>query len=1654
MSNQNKNSKLPNSSTNDQKGGNKNSNNKPIKSKELDSTWVISNVRCWYKKNNNREEQYIFRKAIIVSDQVKNVGGEQIVSISLEQENGSKAEQIETNVKNLFQREEQSQTSFYDMVKMSVLNEAELIANLKIRYIQDNIFTYIGPTLIVLNPYKNLSELFSNKIIDMIKENLNKNFDQFDLEMQQPHIYSISAIAYKNLIKFNKKQAIVISGESGAGKTENARYSMRFLTQISIHDNSNESIEEKILSCNPVLEAFGNAKTVRNDNSSRFGKYVQIEISKRKINGATITKYLLEKSRVIHLSQGERNYHIFYHLLESKNKQLLEKLHLLNKSPSEFSYLSQSECYSVESIDDTQLFKGILNSFNIMKFEEDLQNSIFKILSAILHLGNIQFSKQSFSEGSSPCTVVNEDVLQIVSSLLDINLADLKKALLYKTIVAMNEVYHKPADAISCHHAKNTLSKALYDNLFNWLVNKLNQIIKPNQQNYNTASTSNNNMIGLLDIFGFENFQENSFEQLCINYTNENLQQLYIQYVFKNEEQIFKEDGLENFLSNLSYQDNSIIIQTLNRSYMLLNDCCKTQSKEDSRYLLSLKNDFRNQQMQIIQFPRMDNGTFLINHTQNPVNYKIEGFIAKNIDEVSQTLKDVISKSSNKYIPSIFGNDEQIQQNRGRFLGEKFSNQMTELMKELNSSDVHFVRCVKTNEVKKSDYFLEGYVLQQIQYLGVINSIEVRKNTYPQRRDYQAFFKEYKVCDDQLEKKALEQIKNLKEECKALVSKMYPSYNDSLILFGNNKIYMKQEFESLIDQIKYAEIKRKRTAQVIRIQIYVRYLRFHKRFQRKVEGIQKLNNVFFAQKIFSIYNHCFQLIKQKAKIVQAKEFLNKTLKIVKTSFSKTAFQMLKEYSDQIRAQKQRNEAQKENTRQILKQNEEDILKLNEEEEEKVNEQTCTSNSFLLRQDTNIDDSSQSLLFDTVAVNEIQTEQAQTQVRTYSLKSEKVQNLYDINAYDFQTEDLSRLYIPEKHTNEIYVNPPEQSEIESDSFLLKLLNSQEIDDQTIQQMKQVQFALDKDYEIKQIDEEDMSQIKKYNYIEFYSRKLNERSKFFGKKSTEEILTFKKTCIKGGSLIKLPSSDIAHALTHFEILLLFIKETDTIKYSVNQQYQTQSSYKDGQECRIQKLLKYSQNRSQEFKNEVLTQILKQLNGNKNDLYTLRLLHYLIVFCYCFRTDEEYTMTMINFLIFNLMKYWHQHNAILKFIEYVIPTLFRSITYLKERETIYNKHVLTEMKINALIFQYQIKVPITLSNGTSFLVNVDPYDNFNNLKQKVMEQLNINYHRLIPEFFEFFEIQTKDNQVIERMLFPLEGVWDVIHLQDIYRNQSAFNTRNNQNQKKTFQFMFKPIFVYTVYPNDEVGISLLQSQIYFDTYISNLVYDDRDTNIKMLSHLLNILDISKIEDPISILPLSFSEEESRSIFNLIQEEYEKNIKNKMTKLQSKFEYIQLAKENANLLGLKIPIKYCDEKKQANEPLNYLMILNSYQMSFYDIGTNNLVMQYKYSQLTHWGVQDKFIKLNTNDQKSHIINTDYVITVTYYFNQVKGLVKQQDEQYYQSLKSIYSSINSNQTTSQRVSIPQNIKTSESLKQYQKLYSNQLLSSSSQQKKNQLMNK
>ncbi|EAR84885.2 myosin head protein (macronuclear) [Tetrahymena thermophila SB210] len=1639
MSSQNK---LPNSSTNQQQqGGNKNANNNPVKAKEADSTWVMSNVRCWYKKNNNREEQYIFRKAIIVSDQVKNVGGQQIVNISIEQENGQNAEQIETNVKNLFQREEQSQTSFYDMVKMSVLNEAELIANLKQRYAQDNIFTYIGPTLIVLNPYKSLKELFSNQTIDMIKENLNKNFDLFDLEMQQPHIYSISAMAYKNLIKFNKKQAIVISGESGAGKTENARYSMRFLTQISTHDNSNESIEEKILSCNPVLEAFGNAKTVRNDNSSRFGKYVQIEIAKKKINGATITKYLLEKSRVIHLSQGERNYHIFYHLLESKDNQLLEKLHLLNKKPSEFQYLSQSDCYSVETIDDTQLFQGIINSFKVMKFEEDLQNTIFKILSAILHLGNIQFSNQSFSEGSSPCTVVNENVLQIVSSLLGINLDDLKKALLYKTIVAVNEVYHKPADAVQCHHAKNTLSKALYDNLFNWLVDKLNQIIKNNQVNYNTTNTSNNNMIGLLDIFGFENFQENSFEQLCINYTNENLQQLYIQYVFKNEEQIFKEDGLENFLSNLCYQDNSMIIQTLNRSYKLLNDCCKTQSKDDSKYLQSLKNDFKNQQIQVIQFPKMDNGTFLINHTQNPVSYKIEGFIAKNIDEVSQTLKDVISKSSNKYIPSIFGNEEQTQQNRARFLGEKFSNQMVELMKELNSSDVHFVRCVKTNEVKKSDYFLEGYVLQQIEYLGVINSIEVRKSTYPQRRDYLTFFKEYRVCDEQLEKKAIDQIKNFKDECKALVSKMYPNYSDSLILFGNNKIYMKQEFESAIDQIKYAEIKRKRTAQVVRIQIYVRYLRFHKRFQKKLEGIKKLNNIFFAQKIFNIYNHCFQLIKQKAKITQVKNLITLTLKIVKASFTKTTFQILKEYSDKMKELKEKNEAQIENNKQILEQS---------QEEQKVSESTCVSNQFLQRQDTSINETNASLLYDTIAVNEIQTEQSQSKVNTYSLKSEKQQNSQNVNAFDFQTGDLSLLHIPEKHTNEIYVNPPDQEEIESESLLLKLLNSQEIDDKIIQQMKQVQYALDKDYQIQQIDEEDMIQIKKYNYIEFYSKRLNERSKFFGKKTTEEILTFKKTCIKGGSLIKLPSSDIAHALTHFEILLLFIKETDTIKYSVTQQYQTQSSYNDGQESRIQKLLKYSQNRSQEFKNEVLTQILKQLNGNKNDLYTLRLLHYLVVFCYCFRTDEEYTMTMINFLIFNLMKFWHQHSTILKYIEYVIPTLFRSITYLKERENIYNKHVLTEMKINALIFQYQIKVPITLSNGTSFLVNVDPYDNFNNLKQKVMEQLNINHRRLIPELFEFFEIQTKENQVFERMLFPLEGVWDVIHLQDTYRNQSAFETKKNQNQKKTFQFMFKPIFVYTVYPNDEVGISLLQSQIYFDTYISNLVYDDKKTNIQMLSHLLNILDISNIEDPTSILPLSFSEEESRSIFQLIQEEYEKNIKNKMTRLQSKFEYIQLAKDNVNLLGLKIPIKYCDEQKQTNDPLNYLMVLNSYQMSFYETANNNhLVMQYKYSQLISWGVQDKFIKLNTKDNKSHIINTEYVLTVVYYFNQVKGLVKQQDEQYYQSMKSIYSSINTNQRSIQSASIPQNIKTSESLKQYQKLYSNQLFSSSQQKKFN-----
>lgn len=769
---------------------------------------------------------------------------------------------------------------FEDMVNMDILNEAELLNNLKLRYDRDLIFTYIGPTLLVINPYKPL-------VSDFTPENYLKFKDQaispiFVLKDNPPHVFAIGAKAFHQLTHHYRDQAIVISGESGAGKTENTKFAMRFITSMSSEISTTEeskssiiegiiyyinpfiklkilitilkdtSIEEKILGCNPILEAFGNAKTVRNDNSSRFGKYVKIQVSRqyKKIKGAEITNYLLEKSRVTSQSKGERNYHIFYHLLGSENQSILKEFKLLDENglarqPSSFDYLKESNCFEVESLCDKEQYKEVCNSLNKLKFSKEELHGIWAILAAILHLGNMSFCDKAFQKDeNNRCEVDSLLEFKYIVELLGVDGPSMLQSLVCKPRTTKEGLIYSILKKTQCIELRDSLSKGLYEKLFNWLVKRMN--LASNEQKDVLT-------IGLLDIFGFEKFENNSLEQLCINFTNEKLHQLYIEYVFISEKDELASQGLKSQANSLILpQDNIKLIELFEGSRDLKGQFISSLffSLKDSKIptvtdeallknILALKNPH-------LSLPKNKyDKKFNVLHTADLVEYNITGFKVKNNDSFPEELEKVILGSSITTIASIFkgvfeptikdqllnpnllatprrehtrsiaslnspsfpsspsklGNNKAIDT-----LLQQFALQMKTLMEELRKCDSNFIRCIKPNELKQKENFQSDYLLKQIKYLGVLESVKIRKDSFPFRKDLNLFWKEYSfLCNKVPFIKDNILYEELKELCYWTLFRRLVIDPDDIrrkVLFGSSKLYMKQDLANSLEKLK------------------------------------------------------------------------------------------------------------------------------------------------------------------------------------------------------------------------------------------------------------------------------------------------------------------------------------------------------------------------------------------------------------------------------------------------------------------------------------------------------------------------------------------------------------------------------------------------------------------------------------------------------------------------------------------------------------------------------------------------------------------------------------------------------------------------------------------------------------------------------------
>ncbi|XP_057689343.1 myosin IEb isoform X2 [Corythoichthys intestinalis] len=587
-----------------------------------------------------------------------------------------------------------------DMVLLSKINEDAITENLKKRYMDDYIFTYIGPVLISVNPFKQLP-YFTDREVDLYQ-----GAAQYE---NPPHIYALADDVYRNMMIDSENQCVIISGESGAGKTVAAKYIMSYVSKVSGGGDKVQHVKDIILQSNPLLEAFGNAKTVRNNNSSRFGKYFEIQFSRGGApDGGKISNFLLEKSRVVSQNPGERNFHIYYQLLEGASGEQRENLGVT--TPDYYNYLNQSGTFTVEDVNDKKEFSDTLEAMSVVGLSAEDQDSVVQLVAGILHLGNI-----NFREENNFAVVESADFLAFPSFLLGIPQDALCDKL---TSRIMDSKWGGKTESISVTlnteqacFTRDALAKALYSRLFDFLVDRVNRAMQKDQEEFN---------IGVLDIYGFEIFQQNGFEQFCINFVNEKLQQIFIQLTLKAEQ---NPPGIMS----------------------VLDDVCATMHAKGDGADQTLLQKLQGQVGSHEHFSSWNKG-FVVHHYAGKVSYDVNGFCERNRDVLFNDIIELMQSSEFPFVRALFPENLNVEK-RGRptTAGGKIKKQANTLVQTLMKSTPHYIRCIKPNETKRPRDWEENRVRHQVEYLGLRENIRVRRAGYAYRRLFNKFLQRYAI---------------------------------------------------------------------------------------------------------------------------------------------------------------------------------------------------------------------------------------------------------------------------------------------------------------------------------------------------------------------------------------------------------------------------------------------------------------------------------------------------------------------------------------------------------------------------------------------------------------------------------------------------------------------------------------------------------------------------------------------------------------------------------------------------------------------------------------------------------------------------------------------------------------------------------------------
>ncbi|XP_018599278.1 myosin VIa isoform X4 [Scleropages formosus] len=675
------------------------------------------------------------------------------------------------SISQVFPAEDDVNKHVEDNCSLMYLNEATLLNNVRVRYSKDKIYTFVANILIAVNPYYDIPKLYSSETI--------KTYRGRSLGTLPPHVYAIADKAYRDMKVLKMSQSIIVSGESGAGKTENTKFILRYLTTSY---GTGQDIDERIVEANPLLEAFGNAKTVRNNNSSRFGKFVEIHFNeKNAVVGGFVSHYLLEKSRICTQSPEERNYHIFYRLCAGASEDISQKLHL--SSPDAFRYLNRG-CTQYFATKDTE--KQILQNrkspqhlkagplkdpllddqgdFNRMCVAmkkiglDDMEKlDLFRVVAGVLHLGNIDFEEAGSTSGGCTIKRTSGKMLEYCAELLGLDEDDLQVSLTTRVMLttaggAKGTVIKVPLKVEQANNARDALAKAVYSRLFDHVVKRVNQCFP-----FESSST----FIGVLDIAGFEYFEHNSFEQFCINYCNEKLQQFFNERILKEEQELYQREGLG--VNEVHYVDNQDCIDLIEAKVVGILDILDEENRlpqpSDQHFTDTVhskhKDHFRltvprKSKLAIHRNVRDDEG-FIIRHFAGAVCYETMKFVEKNNDALHQSLECLVCESKDRFVKELFensNNSRDAKQKAGKLsfisVGNKFKTQLNILLEKLRSTGSSFVRCVKPNLKMVSHRFEGAQILSQLQCSGMVSVLDLMQGGFPSRAPFHELYNMYK----------------------------------------------------------------------------------------------------------------------------------------------------------------------------------------------------------------------------------------------------------------------------------------------------------------------------------------------------------------------------------------------------------------------------------------------------------------------------------------------------------------------------------------------------------------------------------------------------------------------------------------------------------------------------------------------------------------------------------------------------------------------------------------------------------------------------------------------------------------------------------------------------------------------------------------------